>query len=220
MSTLLCNPQKNRLPPSAAYSMTVIRLAALKLRIRKSRSGSRGDGARSSTITNRASRPTAAASTVHTSGAAKPMRPASISAKMSAPNPAVANTAPAGSRPRPGRRAPLGTWRARIHKTTKADGTLIKKIQRHDTSSTSQPPSGGPIAMASAVNADQVPMARPLGRAERLADDCKASRNQESGADALGAARKDQLRAVGRKAAPQVAAKTAIPMAKMRRRPN
>ena len=42
-----------------------------------------------------------------------------------------------------------------------ASGRLMKKIQRHDTHSTSTPPSGGPPSVATLVNAVHSPTARP-----------------------------------------------------------
>ncbi len=42
-----------------------------------------------------------------------------------------------------------------------ASGMLMKKIQRHETHSTSAPPTGGPAIVATVVNAVQSPIARP-----------------------------------------------------------
>ena len=42
-----------------------------------------------------------------------------------------------------------------------ASGRLMRKIQRHDTHSTSAPPAGGPAIVATLVNEVQSPIARP-----------------------------------------------------------
>ncbi len=60
----------------------------------------------------------------------------------------------------PGRRD-SGTRQIEIASTMTAIGRLMKKIQRHDRCSMSQPPSTGPSAAVMAVNPAQVRIARP-----------------------------------------------------------
>ena len=83
------------------------------------------------------------------------------------PRPAVASITPGQSKRWPvSARARLRDSQQRIASTTPASGRLMKKTQRHDRCSTSQPPSTGPNAAVIAVKPDQVPMARPrCGRA-------------------------------------------------------
>ena len=70
----------------------------------------------------------------------------------------------------------------------------MKKIQRHETLSTSQPPRTGPTTTARAVSADQVPIARPrcspLNVALMMA---RPARHEQRAADALQGSRGDQL---------------------------
>ena len=63
---------------------------------------------------------------------------------------------------------------------TSASGTTRKKAARHDAVSTSRPPTIGPPALVSAVEADQVPIARPRSAfGKRGAQERQAVRDQE-----------------------------------------
>ncbi len=53
--------------------------------------------------------------------------------------------------------------------TTAATGRLIRKISRHDQTSTSQPPRNGPTAVATPLSPDQVPIARLRSCGAKLA---------------------------------------------------
>ena len=78
-------------------------------------------------------------------------------------NPSVAAAAPTMSTRPPAFSSRLsGTRHQVIASTTAASGKLMKKIQRQEACSTSQPPSSGPTPAAMEVKPDHVPMARPL----------------------------------------------------------
>src|SRR5215813_9326662 len=133
-------------------------LAAVKFRDRKSDMDTIGAGERASTTKKPAKAQTPSRAAILTT---IPPCGASINAKVTAPNPRVASTAPGQSNfPLVSGLRLSGTCKRVIHTTT-AIGTLIKKTQRQDACSTSQPPKTGPIAAVIAVNPDQVPMARP-----------------------------------------------------------
>ena len=70
------------------------------------------------------------------------------------------------SRPSAGCRSSSARPAAASATTTTASGTLMMKIQRHDTYSTSTPPSGGPATVATAVSDVQRPIARPASSAQ------------------------------------------------------
>jgi hypothetical protein len=83
-----------------------------------------------------------------------------------------------------------------------AIGTLMKKIARHDSTSTSQPPSTGPSAVVTAEHPAQVPIALPrrssAGKAALIIADYG---DKERPADALNNSRCDQNCDVGRQPA-------------------
>ena len=54
-----------------------------------------------------------------------------------------------------------GTLRCATTTVIAASGTLMRKIQRQDAYSISQPPTNGPIAVEMPASPDQVPIARP-----------------------------------------------------------
>ena len=54
-----------------------------------------------------------------------------------------------------------GTWRSVIATATIASGTLMRNTQRHENVSISQPPTNGPIALATPARPDHAPIARP-----------------------------------------------------------
>src|SRR5215831_19191146 len=152
------------MPPRAAYRKRVSRLAAPKFRERKSPKDTMGAGERASTIRKaaRAQRPKTALSFT-----ARPPREASIRAKVTAPNPSVASTAPGQSR-RPlasGLRL-SGTRHRVMHTTAAAIGRLIRKTQRQEACSIIHPPSTGPSAAVIEVKPDQVPIASPRSFSE------------------------------------------------------
>lgn len=139
----------------------VSRLAALKARERNSASGIIGDPACDSRQMNRPSRERPASSdpqicTVSLRPAA-PIRPAVMAAKASA-----ASTAPSMSSPAPPPGARLsGTRAATTPRAASVSGTQNRNTARHDTASTSQPPSRGAAPPVSAAAADQMPRACP-----------------------------------------------------------
>src|SRR5437899_9535316 len=118
-----------------------------------------GAGDRASTTRN--------ASNAHTpvsadSATNAPPRGHSISAKVTAPSPTVARTAPGQSNFLVADSLRLsGTPNSVIHTTNAASGRLIKKTHLHEACSTIQPPRTGPSAAVIAVKPDHVPMARP-----------------------------------------------------------
>ncbi len=96
-----------------------------------------------------------------TSGCVHPSRDDSIMPKVSAVRLNVATEAPSQSM-RPWRLLRLsGTCHKLTAMTASASGRLMKKTQRHDRCSISQPPRTGPSAVVIAVAPDQVPMALP-----------------------------------------------------------
>ena len=77
---------------------------------------------------------------------------------------------------------------------TSARGRLIKNTHRQDACCTSHPPSTGPIAAVIAVKPDHVPIARPRCSGEKgNANQRETVRYKERRADALNAARNDEL---------------------------
>ncbi len=86
-----------------------------------------------------------------------------------------------------------GTCRWATITTTTASGRLIKNTQRHEATSTSQPPSSGPIAVATPPRPDQAPIARARSAGRKL--DCRIARlpgREQGRADALHRSRRDQ----------------------------
>ena len=81
---------------------------------------------------------------------------------MSSPKPVAASAAPGISR-RPSRSGLTSSQRPTIASPTAAaaKGRLTRKIQRHETHSTSAPPAGGPAIVATLVKDVQSPIARP-----------------------------------------------------------
>ena len=75
----------------------------------------------------------------------------------------VASVAPSRSSgcAAPSPRARLSGMRGASSMITRTRGRLSRKINRHDPTWISQPPTTGPIAAKTVVQADQVPMARP-----------------------------------------------------------
>src|SRR5262249_48548765 len=96
-----------------------------------------------------------------TTGWLPPRRAESMNPVTSAAKPMVAMTAPGQSILRAPALRLSGTCLIAITTTAVARGKLIKNAQRQEACSTSQPPKTGPIAVVIAVNADQVPIARP-----------------------------------------------------------
>ena len=80
---------------------------------------------------------------------------------MSPPSASAPSTAPSAStRPVARGSRDSGTWRHATHTTYAARGTLIRKTQRQDPISTSQPPRNGPAAVATPPRPDHAPIAR------------------------------------------------------------
>ena len=80
----------------------------------------------------------------------------------------------------------------------------MKKISRHDTASISQPPTKGPIALATPASPDHAPIARPRSSGmERRRDDREAPGDEERAGRALQRARGDERAGVRRDAAQQ-----------------
>ena len=76
--------------------------------------------------------------------------------------PSAQSTAPPQSTLRRGRPcAGGGTATATSAIVTRTNGTLIAKIQRHETASTSQPPTNGPTTVAMPAHAVHDPIAPP-----------------------------------------------------------
>ena len=84
-----------------------------------------------------------------------------MSATVMPPSAIVARIAPpTSSRPAPSASRLSGTWRSARNTTTTPIGRLIRKIARQLETSTSQPPSRGPIAAAIDTNPVHAPIAR------------------------------------------------------------
>src|SRR5207244_1371410 len=77
------------------------------------------------------------------------------------PNPRVTTRAPIQSTCPPVGLRLSGTRQSEIAITAAANGRLMKKTQRQEACSTSQPPSTGPTAVVIAVKPDHVPIAWP-----------------------------------------------------------
>ena len=72
------------------------------------------------------------------------------------------------------------------HRHTSTSGTFIAKITRHDSASTSRPPSGGPTAIAALVPAVHEPIAAgALVGAEDRRDDRQRARDEQRTGRAL-----------------------------------
>ena len=133
--------------------------ATVKLRRRKSRSGSIGWDVRRSQRTKAPSRITPPPSVPQIAGLLQPSRRCSISANAVPPRPSTQSAAPTRStraRP-PGSRAGTATRISAI--VAAASGTLIRKIHRHEPIASSSPPASGPITIAMPLHAVQVPIA-------------------------------------------------------------
>ncbi len=98
----------------------------------------------------------------------------------------------------------------------------MRKTARHEIVCTSQPPRAGPIVVAIAVPADQVPTARPRSSSGKAAPSIARLAGTRSAPPTPWIAR-DAMSAAAFGATPQAsdaAAKTRAPSTKTRRRPN
>ena len=131
------------------------------------------------------------------SGSEKPRCGASISAKTGPPSPSTQSTpaddVDARASPvvsRPGIAIRIST------SVAITNGTLIRKIERHDPTETSQPPTSGPIRNEIPVQAVQVPIAAPRSSPVKVDGDRRErGRREQRAGDALQPARDDQRRA-------------------------
>src|SRR5437660_10919556 len=156
------NGKKNMTPPSAPYSKRVSRLAPLKVCERNNVSGTIGAELRASTSTKASRATTPRARAPSTRGVPTPREPVSSSPYTNAPNPSVTSSVPHQSSLTEADGSRLsGTRQNRTTSTTTASGTLRKNTQRQEAYWTNTPPSTGPTTVVSAENPDQVPKARP-----------------------------------------------------------
>src|SRR5260221_4904166 len=165
------NDRKNIVAVSAAYRQNVRRFAPANARERKRSSGSIGCARDRSTTTNRTSIPAPKRRGPRTRRSPNPRPEDSINPNTKPPSPAVTSAAPARSSGCAPAWRDSGTLQTAIATTAAARGTLIQKTARQETAPTSHPPRTGPIAAATAVAPDQVPIARPrsaAGKAEPI----------------------------------------------------
>ena len=159
-TTWRCTTSRKKIAPNPAYTTKVTAFAARNCPSAKAWRGSIGWATRRSTSTNarpaRSPRPPIVAVVAST-----PRSPAEISAQLSAPSASAPRAAPRPStRPSAWGSCDSGTWRSVTQTTRAASGTLTRKTQRHEPSSTSPPPTNGPIAVATPPSPDQAPIAR------------------------------------------------------------
>ena len=145
-----------------------------------------------------------------------------MSPKTSKARPTVAANAPGKSRRTADGFRVSGTFRRAMKKTAAAIGRFTKKTARQDATWTSHPPTTGPTAPATAVSDDHVPTARPRSRDEKAEPRIARLDGTSSAAPipcTARAATSHQTPGASAQAA-EDAAKTATPIAKIRRRPN
>src|SRR5215472_10298619 len=216
------NGKKNMMPPSAPYSKRVSRLAPLKVCERNNVSGTMGAELRASTSRKASSATTPSARAPSTSGEPTPREPASSSPYTNAPNPSVTSSVPhQSSLPEADGSRLSGTRQYKTASTTAASGTLRKKTQRQEAYWTNTPPSTGPTTVVRAENPDQVPKARPrcssLKEALIMARLPGTSRAAPMPCTARATMRDSTVGESPHQMEDRV--KTAMPRAKMRRRP-
>ena len=132
--------------------------------------GSIGWLLRDSVTTNAPMATTPATSESTTLGAPQPRSPAPMSPQLSAPSDSATSAAPVTSIWRLACGSnDSGTCRAAMATTATDSGRLMRKIQRHDAASTSQPPTKGPMAAATPDRPDHAPMARGRSSGLKLA---------------------------------------------------
>src|SRR5687768_13593920 len=128
-------------------------LPTAKLREAKIDGGSIGLGVRRSYATNAPSAPSPPTSGSQTDGSDHPTDGCWMRAYVGPARPSSESTAPGTSIGRLCSLRHSGTAFAISHRQTSTSGMFIAKTTRHDSASTSSPPSGGPKAIAALVPA-------------------------------------------------------------------
>ena len=96
-----------------------------------------------------------------TSGSPQPRSGCEMSARTGPASPSAHSTAPTTSTRAPGFGVRPTSIRLASASVTRTKGTLMAKIARHDATSTSHPPTSGPMTNAIPLHAVQEPIAAP-----------------------------------------------------------
>src|SRR6202167_6288784 len=210
-------------PPIAPYTTNVTAFAAENCLERKIDSGSMGSLTLSSATINAANAATPMPRPIRTVGDVQPPLPdAAIRPYVRLARARLIVIAPALSILARGPGAmDSGTCRTVISTTAAATGKLMKNTSRHETALISQPPTNGPIAVATPPRPDQAPMALPrssfLNDASRIARLPGVSSAPPTPCSARAAISSATLGA--RPAASDARANQTVPMANTLRRP-
>ncbi len=209
------------MPYMPAYISPRETLAAVRVPLAKSRSGTIGSSAPVSIRTNRPSRKAPTASDPRVSGLDHPSVPASTSPSTMPAMPNVEVNAPAMSKC-PRRRSVSSRTMRPTSRTTIPIGTLTNMTQRHDTSWVSAPPATRPMAPPAADTVVKRPIARTRSRpSEKMV---VSSASDEGAANAAPApCRARAARSIQPETAnppnSELTVKRAMPARKVRRRP-